>query len=144
QLINDVGPNKVAELACRVGVAHTCAQKNYGISLTLGAYEVTPLEMAQGYSVFANHGVKALATPVKKVTMADGTVLEDNTGPRGDRVLSAPVADWTTELLTGVIKHGATGERADIGRIAAGKTGSAEHNKAAWFVGYTPQLATSV
>lgn len=144
QLINDVGPNKVAELAHRVGVSRIALNKSYGISLTLGAYEVSPLDMAQGYSVFANHGVKADATPVKKVTMADGTVLEDNTGARGTRVLSAPVADWTTDLMTGVIKKGGTGERADIGRPAAGKTGSAEHNKAAWFVGYTPQLVAAI
>jgi len=144
QLINDVGPNKVAELAHRVGVSRISLNKTYGISLTLGAYEVSPLDMAQGYAVFANHGVKADATPIKKITMADGTVLEDNTGPRGTRVLSAPVADWTTDLMTGVIKRGGTGERADIGRPAAGKTGSAEHNKAAWFVGYTPQLVAAV
>jgi penicillin-binding protein 1A len=144
QLINQVGPNKVAELAHRVGVTRIALNKTYGISLTLGAYEVSPLDMAAGYSVFANHGVKADATPVKKVTLADGTVLEDNTGARGERVLSAPVADWTTDLLTSVIKPSATGERADIGRPAAGKTGSAEKNRAAWFVGYTPQLVAAV
>ena len=83
QLILAVGPNKVAQLANRVGVTRIDPNKSYGMSLTLGAYEVSPLDMAAGYATFANHGVKADATPVMKITMADGTVLEDNTGPRG-------------------------------------------------------------
>jgi penicillin-binding protein 1A len=144
QLILAVGPQKVAALANRVGVTRIDPNKTYGMSLTLGAYEVSPLDMAAGYSVFANHGVKADATPIMKVTMADGTVLEDNTGPRGTRVLEASVADWTTDILTSVLEPGATGERAPIGRPAAGKTGTAEDEKAAWFVGYTPQLTTAV
>jgi membrane peptidoglycan carboxypeptidase len=79
-----------------------------------------------------------------RAVLADGTMVEDNSGPRGVRVLNAAVADWTTDLLTSVVQPGATGYRANIGRPAAGKTGSAEHNTAAWFVGYTPQLTTAI
>jgi penicillin-binding protein 1A len=143
QLIRDVGPNRVAELAHRLGVSRINPDKQYGLTLTLGAYEVSPLDMAAGYATIANHGVKADATPVTKVIGADGTVVENNTGARGTRVLNPAVADWTTELLTGVI-DGGTGKRAAIGRPAAGKTGSAENYTAAWFVGYTPQLSTAV
>ncbi|MEZ5141584.1 MAG: transglycosylase domain-containing protein [Acidimicrobiales bacterium] len=143
QLIRDVGPNRVAELAHRLGVSRINPDKQYGLSLTLGAYEVSPLDMAAGYATIANHGVKADATPVVKVIAPDATVVEDNSGPRGTRVLNAAVADWTTELLTGVI-DGGTGKRAAIGRPAAGKTGTAENYTAAWFSGFTPQLATAV
>jgi membrane peptidoglycan carboxypeptidase len=57
--------------------------------------------------------------------------------------MNASVADWVTQILRGVITSG-TGKRADIGRPAAGKTGTAQNNWAAWFVGYTPQLSTAV
>jgi membrane peptidoglycan carboxypeptidase len=145
QLIRDVGPNKVAEMAHRLGVSRITLDKNYGLSLTLGAYEVSPLDMAQAYATLANHGVKADATPIVKITLPDGSSLEDNTGPRGTRVVSAAVADWTTDLLTSVAQPGATGARAAIpGRAVAGKTGTAEKNTAVWFVGYTPQLSTAI
>lgn len=143
QLILDLGPNNVAELANRLGVEHITLDKQYTLGLTLGANEVSPLEMAAGFSVFANHGIKPGATPVAKLLTSDGRVLEDNTQPHGQRVLAAAVADWTTKMLTGVIQGG-TGKRADIGRPAAGKTGTAQEYRAAWFVGYTPQLSTAV
>jgi penicillin-binding protein 1A len=143
QLILDLGPNNVAEMANRLGVTRITLDKQYTLGLTLGAYEVSPLDMAAGFSVFANHGVKPGVTPVAWVIDGSGTLLEDNTNPHGPRVLNAAVADMTTELLEGVVDHG-TGQRADIGRPVAGKTGSAQEYKAAWFVGYTPQLATAI
>jgi penicillin-binding protein 1A len=143
QLILDLGPNSVAELANRLGVTRITLDKEYTLGLTLGAYEVSPLDMAAGFSVFANHGIKPGATPVAWVLDGKGNFLEDNTGPHGVRVLNAAVADWTTELLKGVVERG-TGTRAAIGRPVVGKTGSAQNYWAAWFVGYTPQLSTAV
>lgn len=148
QLAFDVGPNNIAEVANRLGIETLGTEpynpeRDFNFTITLGSYEVSPLDMAAAYAVLANHGVRAPATPILKLTQPDGTVLEDNTQPHGERVLHPAVADWTTELLTGVV-NGGTGERAAIGRPVAGKTGSAQENKAAWFVGYTPQLATSV
>lgn len=138
----DLGPNRIAELANRLGVTRITLDQEYNVGLTLGAFEVSPLDMAAGFSVFANHGVKADATPVAWAQWPDGTILEDNRGPRGTRVLNAAVADTTTDILTGVLNG--TGRRAQIGRPAAGKTGTAQANRAAWFVGYTPQLSTAV
>jgi len=143
QLIMDLGSNEVAELANRLGVTRITLDKQYNLGLTLGAFEVSPLDMAAGFSVFANHGIKADATPVAWAARPDGTLLEDNRGPRGTRVLHAAVADTTTDLMVGVITGG-TGRNAAIGRPAAGKTGTAQANRAAWFVGYTPQLSTAV
>ena len=143
QLILDLGPNNVAELANRLGVTRITLDKEYNLGLTLGAFEVSPLDMAAGFSVFANHGIKADATPVAYAVRPDGTLLEDNRGPHGVRVLNAAVADTTTDLLTGPVERG-TGRRADFGRPAAGKTGTAQDNRAAWFVGFTPQLSTAV
>jgi penicillin-binding protein 1A len=142
-LVNDLGPNTVAETARRLGVESLDPQTNYGVSLALGSAEVAPIEMAGAYAVFANHGVRAPVTPVRRVLDAEGNVLEDNTVPRGERVMDAAVADTVTDVLTGVVTNG-TGTAASIARPAAGKTGTAEDYRAAWFVGYTPQLATAV
>src|SRR5690606_13394927 len=111
--------------------------------LALGAYEVSPLEMAAGYSVFANHGLRMPATPILRVLDSRGRVLMDHTAPQGEQVLDPAVADTVSQLLGGVITGG-TGRAADIGRPAAGKTGTAQEHRAAWFVGYTPQLSTAV
>jgi penicillin-binding protein 1A len=151
QLIDDVGVKETAEMAHRLGitmVAPDGKQPNgepYGVSLTLGAAEVSPLDMASAYSVFAARGLQFSATPVVKVTDAHGKVLEDNTKRKGKRVLAEAVADNVTDVLKGVITGG-TGTGANIGRPdgSAGKTGSTEDNHDAWFVGYTPALSTAI
>ncbi len=143
QLAYDVGADKIAEMANRLGVSRIGLDRSYGLSITFGAYTVSPLDMAAGYSTIANHGTRLSATPVVKVVRPDGTTLEDNTSRVGEQVLDPAIADTTTDMLRGVI-DGGTGKSANIGRPAAGKTGSADENKAAWFVGYTPQLVTAV
>jgi penicillin-binding protein 1A len=151
QLIGDVGVPETAEMANRLGITMVPPdgiQANgdpYGISLTLGAAEVSPLDMAAAYGVFAARGNQFPATPVVKVTDATGRVIEDNTKRTPKRVLSEVVADNVTDVLEGVIVGG-TGTGASIGRPngSAGKTGSADENRDAWFVGYTPVLSTSV
>jgi membrane peptidoglycan carboxypeptidase len=142
-LIERLGPQPVADLAADLGVTGIDPSQEYGISLALGAYEVSPLDMAAGYSVFANRGQRLEATPVARVLDDESRVVEDNTGRPGRAVLDEAVADTVTDILTGVISGG-TGRAADIGRPAAGKTGTAEDFRAAWFVGYTPQLSTAV
>jgi penicillin-binding protein 1A len=143
QLIQDVGVGKTAEMASRLGVTSIKPDRTYGISLALGAYEVSPLDMAAAYGTFANQGVRQDPTPILRVFDKDGHLLEDNTKRPGTRVISVNVAANVTDLLTGVIKNG-TGTGARIDRPAAGKTGTAEEERAAWFVGYTPQLSTAV
>jgi len=151
QLVLDLGPDNVAELANRLGVTRITipartADGHYNLGLTLGAFEVSPLDMAAGFSVFANRGIKPGATPVAKVTTSDGTVLEDNTTPHGKRVLNAAVADTVAEIMRGPIESPSGTARGVVrlGRMAAGKTGTAQDYKAAWFVGYVPQLSTAV
>ncbi len=151
QLIGDVGVKNTAEMAHRLGITMVAADGNqpngepYGVSLTLGAAEVSPLDMASAYSVFAARGVQYASTPIMRVTDANGKVLEDNTKRAGKRVLAEAVADNVTDALKGVI-NGGTGTGANIGRPdgAAGKTGSTENNADAWFVGFTPALSTAI
>ncbi|MGI9023600.1 MAG: transglycosylase domain-containing protein [Acidimicrobiales bacterium] len=151
QLILDVGIPETADMAHRLGITMVSPdgiQPNgepYGPGLTLGTAEVSPLDMDAAFAVFPNRGMRAPATPVVKVTDAEGKVLEDNTSPKGRRVIDMAIADTVNQVLRGVITSG-TGTAADIGRPegSAGKTGSAEENSDAWFVGYTQKLSTSV
>ena len=151
QLVGDVGIKETAEMAHRLGITMVSPDGNqpngepYGASLTLGAAEVSPLDMAAAFSVLAARGNQWAATPVVKVTDARGQVLEDNSKRPPKRVLAENIADNVNDVLKGVITSG-TGKGADIGRPdgSAGKTGSADLNRDAWFVGYTPALSTSV
>ena len=142
-LIDQLGPTEVAEMAQRLGVSAIDPARPYGISLALGAYEVSPLDMAAGYATLANRGVRQEVTPILRVLDRRGNVLEDHTAPEGEAVLNPVIADTVSDVLQGVIQGG-TGESADIGRPAAGKTGTAQEYRAAWFAGYTPQLSTAV
>ncbi|HVM01482.1 MAG TPA: transglycosylase domain-containing protein, partial [Acidimicrobiales bacterium] len=151
QLVQDVGVKETAEMAHRLGLTMVNPDGNlhpgqpYGPSLTLGAAEVSPLDMAAAYGVFAARGMQFPTTPVIRVTDSDGRVLEDNGARPGQRVLPQAVADNVTATLKEVLAFG-TGRRADIGRPdgAAGKTGTSEDAADAWFVGYTPTLSTAV
>ncbi len=99
--------------------------------------------MASAYGVFATNGLRNPATPVLWVKNAKGEFLEDNRQRQPERVLDERVAYNVTDVLKGVITNG-TGTKADIGRPAAGKTGTAQEWRDAWFVGYTPDLSTAV
>jgi len=150
QLVLDVGIPETAEMAHRLGITMLRPDgiksngTQFQAQLTLGESEVSPLDMAAAYSVFANRGMQMPATPVLKVTDAKGKVLEDDTSRNGKRVLQEVIADNVNDVLKGVITGG-TGVAADIGRQgSAGKTGTAETFSDAWFVGYTQKLATSV
>jgi penicillin-binding protein 1A len=111
-------------------------------SLPLGAIGVTPLEMASAYATFANYGWQSPTTIIARVTDSSGNVLLDNT-PKPKLVLEPWAAAALTDVMKGVINNG-TGRAAQIGRPAAGKTGTTSSERDIWFVGYVPQLATAV
>jgi penicillin-binding protein 1A len=145
QLIRDVGVRDTAAMAKRLGITSAWESPQvHGLSYTLGAQGVSPLDMASAYSVFAARGMRAEPTPVLLVKAPNGQVLEDNTKDRANRVIDEVVADNVTDVLRGVITHGTAYPRADIGRPAAGKTGTTDNYINAWFVGFTPTLSTSV
>ncbi|NTW29501.1 MAG: PBP1A family penicillin-binding protein [Coriobacteriia bacterium] len=134
-----LGIKNVAATAKKMGV--TTPIPEYP-AIALGAAGVTPLEMASAYGTLATGGIHYAPTMITKVTDRTGaTVFEAK--PTGNRVVTPEIARATTDLLSGVIDYG-TGTRADINRPAAGKTGTSEQSRDVWFVGYTPQLVTSV
>ncbi len=144
RLAQDVGNKAIAQTAADLGMSQVWAStKEHGASYTLGAIEVSSLEMAASFGVFANRGVRVPATPIVKIVDRDGKVVEDNLQPQGMRVLEEGVADTMNSVLTGPLESG-TARGKGIGRPAAGKTGSTNDNFDAWFVGYTPNLSTAV
>lgn len=115
-------------------------------SFVLGTDEVSPLDMAGAYATFAARGVHCPPRPVTAIVDSRGRELP-LPEQRCSQVLDRGVADTVTSILRGVIDgatRGRTGAGATIGRPAAGKTGTTNGSAAAWFVGYTPELATAV
>jgi penicillin-binding protein 1A len=136
------GAAPVIEMAGRLGI--DTSKLDQVPTLTLGVSDTNMLDMAEAFAVFANEGVHRPPMFVTRVEDADGDVIyEADPNADAEQVLSVEVARTETELLRGVIDHG-TATRADIGRPAAGKTGTTTDNTDAWFVGYTPQLTAAV
>ena len=115
-------------------------------SFVLGVNGVSPLDMAGAYATFAAHGLHCAPRVVTDIIGPDRKPL-NVPAQNCEQVLEPGIADTVTSLLRGVVDgptHGRTGVKASIGRPAAGKTGTVNESKAAWFIGYTPQLAASV
>jgi penicillin-binding protein 1A len=148
QVAEQVGCPNVAQTAKNLGVQtayYATPPFYYCASYALGELGVAPLDMASAYGVFADHGQKATPTPILEIVNAQGKVLVDNVHhqPKTTTVLPPNVADNVTNVLQGVISYG-TGTTAQLGRPAAGKTGTTSNTTDAWFVGYTPSLSTAV
>jgi penicillin-binding protein 1A len=145
RLILDVGVDKVMALARQMGLlgVRDYDPAVFGAAVALGTEAVSPLDMASAYGVFAARGLRAEPTPVLRVTNRDGEVIIDNAKPTTTRVLKEDVADNVTDILQGVISKGTASGRG-LDRPAAGKTGTTDNNRDAWFVGYTPTLSTAV
>jgi penicillin-binding protein 1A len=139
----DVGFQPVIDLAHRMGIRQQTLQPI--ITLTLGAIETTPLEMATVASTIASGGVRHGPSFVSRVVGPDGAVLYDTGTDPGERVLSPEVAACETDLLRGVVTGG-TGTNARLAgnRPVAGKTGTTDGRSDANFLGFTPQLAAFV
>jgi penicillin-binding protein 1A len=139
-----LGLDRVADLARRLGLSQIPPGSAVGPSLAIGAYEVSPLNMAAAYGAFAADGRPPFVHPVRRVLGPDGSVLHDWTAPEpAEPVIHPATARQVTSTLQGVIRSG-TGTAAAFGRPAAGKTGTSSNYADAWFVGYTPQLAAAV
>jgi len=141
QLDVDVGPDKVAETAKLMGITTKLdGVPSEGLGgLRLG---VSPLEMASAYATLSSGGIRSEPQAIRKVVFPDGK--SDDLGkPKRKRVFSDGVASTITKVLEKNVQAG-TGTSANIGCPAAGKTGTTDNFADAWFVGYTPHLATSV
>lgn len=151
RLEEQTGVLNVASMAERLGITSLPRTGERAITaadaaLTLGVYEVSPMEMAGAYATFAASGVHCTPLPIDAITGPDGGGVQV---PDRDchQVIPASVADTVASIMTETIDGtdpSRTGAEQSIGRPVAGKTGTTQDNAAVWFSGYTPQFATSV
>ncbi|MEU2899434.1 transglycosylase domain-containing protein [Streptomyces sp. NPDC001273] len=141
----DVGMPEVVKVAGELGM------ETEGMEAvpaqTLGSMGASPLEMAGVYATLANHGKKVAPAMVKSAEHNDRTI--EFPEPVGEQVISREAADTVTSVLTGVVDDGTARKSVREnplrdGQQVAGKTGTSDNNKSAWFTGYTPELVTSV
>jgi penicillin-binding protein 1A len=146
QLTLDVTPERIAEVARRMGVRSPLDVNGaYVPAMGLGSIAVSPLDIGSAYATLAAGGVYAEPMAIRKVVLPDGRV-DSEAGwgvPKRRRAISEGTAGVVTRILEQNVQYG-TGTRANIGRPAAGKTGTNEEHADAWFAGYTPNLATTV
>src|SRR5215213_7887881 len=140
------GPEKIADVARRCGIT-THLPEHPKPSIVLGAYEVSPLDMASAYATIANDGRRVEPTAISKVISNEG----DNDGkvfyvasehPEGKQVISEGIANEATEIMIGDVTEGIAKDAYLGDRPVAGKTGTSENFYDAWFIGFTPELVT--
>jgi penicillin-binding protein 1A len=153
QLIDKVGPKKVADLAMRTGLSDTIEDGRFSserkpvldpvIPLALGASGVSTLQLASAYGTWANQGVHHQAYMVDKVTDSAGRLIERHNDP-GTPIVPPNVANTVTAALRGVVDSGTATAARLPDREVAGKTGTTSNSVDARFVGYDTNLVTSV
>ncbi len=152
KILKDIGVHYAANYARKLGIE---SHLDEDLTLGLGSSALTPMELARSYAVLANGGVKVMPTYINRVLDRDGKIIESNDpadfpgGPQSgqkligqsrSRVISAETAYLITNILESVVQEG-TGWRAkELNRPTAGKTGTTNDLKDAWFIGYVEQL----
>lgn len=140
RLLEKIGIQETIEYAKKFGIRN---QLNPYLSLALGSSDITLYELASVYAVFANHGVRVGPVSIRMITDSSGQVIYANdTLP--EQLMKPETAFLITNLLRGVIEHGTAWKARELGRPAAGKTGTTNNYRDAWFVGYTPSLLAGV
>ncbi|WP_413753536.1 penicillin-binding protein [Streptomyces sp. R-74717] len=142
QMAEDVGPDKVRQTAIDLGIPKNTPDLTPYPSIALGVATASVLDMTEAYATLANHGRHGAYTLVDKISKG-GEDLE-LPGRDTEQAVSREAADTTTAVLQSVVESGSGIAAQGAGRPAAGKTGTAEEDKAAWFAGYTPDLTTVI
>ncbi|MFH9858721.1 transglycosylase domain-containing protein [Streptomyces sp. NPDC017202] len=142
QLGMDVGLDKVKEAAMSAGIKESSLTGADFPSFSIGISDPSAIRMAGSYATFAASGKQRDPYSVQKVTSRDGVIYTHKTETKEG--FTSKVANNVTDVLKTVVEKG-TGSAAQLpGRDVAGKTGTTDGNKSAWFVGYTPQLSTAI
>ncbi|WP_328359810.1 penicillin-binding protein [Streptomyces sp. NBC_00445] len=147
EMIADIGTCPVVEMAKKMGVQRADGSKmDQGPAIALGTQEMSPLTMAAGYATFASRGMYCTPVAIESISQRIGGKTKSLDVPKStcSRAMSENTADTINTLLKGVVEDG-TGTQAGLGsRPSAGKTGTTDERYAAWFVGYTPNMAGAV
>jgi penicillin-binding protein 1A len=140
QLAEELGFDAVTEMATTLGITAELAPYP---STVLGSADVSPLEMAAAYATLGAEGVRRTPHVISRIETRDGEVLYEHEDD-GEEVVDPNVAAVVTDVLVDVVRRG-TGTAAQVdGHPVAGKTGTTNESRDAWFVGYTPALTTAV
>lgn len=146
EMESSIGVSSVADAAVRAGIpADTPGMdlKDLNLTFVLGTASPSGLDMANSYATLAAQGGRAPASVVKEVVGPnDGLLFQLH--PTLQAAFDADTANTVSYALNRVVTNGTGGAALALGRPAAAKTGTTDDNKSAWFVGYTPQLATAV
>lgn len=147
RLVDELGVKEVFSFIRRLGLplVEKGSRNDQALApLALGGLTegVTPLELCSSFTALANRGVRSQPLGVLRVEDAQGRVLR-RSSIRQEQVIRPETAQAVTEMMQGVITYG-TGQSADPGRPAAGKTGTSNQNTDAWFIGYTPELLATI
>ena len=140
QLVMEVGPEAVVETAWRMGIESNLEPN---ASIALGTSEVTPLELTAAYVPFANGGFRPKVHFVSRITTASGKLIYEHRPAKGPRVARAEIVGMMNAMMKETVDEG-TARKAAFGWPAAGKTGTSQKSRDAWFVGYTANLTTGV
>ncbi|MCQ2753538.1 MAG: PBP1A family penicillin-binding protein [bacterium] len=140
RLMDTIGVRPVIQLARVMGISTPIP---YDYTISLGSHSVKLFEMTRAYGVFANGGFKVEPYAIERIESSRGTVLYESKKAKSSKVLNINTAATMTAIMKTVIKNG-TGRAADIGKPAAGKTGTTDDSKDAYFIGFTPDVVTGV
>lgn len=133
RLVDRLGVDRVIRQARKLGIE---SRLERNLSLSLGSSSVFVLEMVRAYAVFASGGLRAKPLFIEKVADRDGRVLEKSQ-PDLEKAISAEVAYIMTDMLKNVIQSGTGRAAAELGLPVAGKTGTSNDFRDAWFIAYT-------
>ncbi|MCA9712205.1 MAG: penicillin-binding protein, partial [Myxococcales bacterium] len=134
-----LGPARVIEFARTLGIT---SPMEPDLSLALGAYEMSPLEMAGAYAVFASGGLYRKPTAIRRIEGPGAEAAPAPDAPR--RVMSERAANTVTRLLRGVVTDGTASAARAIPHDVGGKTGTSNDGRDAWFLGYSPRIVCAV
>ena len=140
RLIDRVGADRVREVAAGLGIGSPLTRD---LSLALGTSEVTLLELTRAYGGIANHGAPLMAYAILEIQDRNGNTLYRRQGSGSAPVVDPYNAAQITRMMAGVVEYG-TGRSAKLDRPAAGKSGTTQDYRDAWFVGFTADLVTGV
>jgi penicillin-binding protein 1A len=140
RLLEKIGINETIQFADKFGIKSRLGPY---LSLALGSSDMTLAELTAVYAIFANHGIRMGPVSILTITDSTGRVLYQSDA-LPTQAIKPETAYLTTYLLKGVIERGTGWSARELGRPAAGKTGTTNDYRDAWFIGYTPVLVTGV
>ncbi|MGW0393929.1 transglycosylase domain-containing protein [Streptomyces sp. NPDC003042] len=142
QMVVDVGTDEVKRTAVALGIPENTPNFDAGPAMALGTLQASVLDMTQAYATLADHGRHTPYTFLEKITKGGDTIDLPDRSPH--QAISREAADTTTSMLVSVVDNGTGTAALAAGHPAAGKTGTAELDRSAWFAAYTPNLVTVV